>query len=689
MTWRVGVDSGGTFTDVCLFDDISGRVEVWKVSSTPDDPSLGIAQGVSEGAERVGAGAADIGYFGHGTTVATNALIQHRGVRTGLITSDGFRDLLEIGRQKRPELYDLQADKPPVLVARDLRLEVPERMRHDGTVETKLDETAFREAVRKLRQAGVEAVAVSFLYGFVRTEHEETARRILAEEFPEAFACVSHQVAPEFREYERMSTAVVNAYLGPVMRSYIGRLADRLRELGVTATPHLTQSNGGVIGFEQAARLPVRTVLSGPSTGVVAAQAVGRMAGFPDLITFDMGGTSTDVALLQGGACRLASEAVVHGYPIKAPMLDIHTVGAGGGSIAYVDSGGHLKVGPRSAGADPGPVCYARGNTEPTVTDANVVLQTLNPTHLLGGRMQVRRELAGEAIAGLARQLQMNAMMKIDAMETAQGIISVVTANMARAIRVISVQRGHDPRDYTLAAFGGAGPLHAARLARELEIGRVLVPRNPGILCAMGLLLTDLRADFATTRLQTLARAALPEIASAFNHLAGLAEAWFAEEGIEPAARRITRTVDMRYAGQNYELPVPVPEGEANAETLAELGDGFAAAHRRMYGFVAEDEPVQLVTFRVEASGVVSKASFRPQPEGGRDASGAIIARRDIFMPEAGGFVACPVYDRELMRAGNRISGPAIVEQMDATTVVLPAMTARVEPYLNIILEAA
>src|SRR5277367_2082366 len=319
MAWRVGVDYGGTFTDVCLFDEDTGRGEVWKVASTPDDPSRGIVQGFRESVSRVDCPAADVGYFGHGTTVATNALIQHRGVKTGLITTEGFRDLLEIGRQKRPDLYDLQADKPPVLVSRDLRLEVPERVRHDGSVEVPLDEAAFRTAVRRLRDAGVEAVAVCFLYGFVRTAHEEAAARILAEDFPEAFACVSHQVAPEFREFERMSTAVVNAYLGPVMRGYIERLGARLAGLGMVATPHLTQSNGGVIGFEQAARLPVRTVLSGPSTGVV-----GGAAGYADLITFDMGGTSSDVALLQGGVCRMASEAVVHGYPIKAPMLDIH-----------------------------------------------------------------------------------------------------------------------------------------------------------------------------------------------------------------------------------------------------------------------------------------------------------------------------------------------------------------------------
>ncbi|HEY6434502.1 MAG TPA: hydantoinase/oxoprolinase family protein [Acetobacteraceae bacterium] len=681
MAWRIGVDSGGTFTDVCLFDDATGRIEVWKVPSTPDDPSRGIAQSVQEGVRRVDASAAGISYFGHGTTVATNALIQHRGVPTGLITGDGFRDLLEIGRQKRPDLYDLQVDKPPVLVSRDRRWEVPERVRHDGSVETKLDEEAVRHAARQLRQAGVQAVAICFLYGFVRPQHEQLAARIVAEEFPDAFVCTGHEVAPEFREYERMSSAVVNAYLGPVMQGYIRRLGDRLRELGITATPHLTQSNGGVIGFEAAARLPVRTVLSGPSTGVVAAQEVGRMAGLPDLITFDMGGTSTDVALLQNGQCRLASEAVVHGYPIKAPMLDIHTVGAGGGSIAYVDSGGLLKVGPRSAGADPGPVCYGRGNTEPTVTDANLVLQTLNPTHLLGGRMPVRQDLARQAIAGLAERLG------LEVMETAQGIISVVTANMARAIRVISVQRGHDPRDYTLVAFGGAGPLHAARLARELEISRILVPRAPGILCAMGLLLTDLRADFATTRLHTLSPQVLPAVIAAFAALQLQADAWFAAEGIASAARRVSRTADMRYAGQNYELSVPLPDGPINAASLDVLAEGFAAAHSRMYGFTAEEEPVQLVTFRIEATGLVHKAQFQPQPDAGPDAAAAIIGDREVWLPEAGGFVSCPVYDRERLRCGNCIAGPAIVEQMDATTVVLPGMTGRVEPYLNLILE--
>jgi N-methylhydantoinase A len=341
-----------------------------------------------------------------------------------------------------------------------------------------------------------------------------------------------------------------------------------------------------------------------------------------------------------------------------------------------------LKVGPRSCGAFPGPVCYDKGNTEAAVTDANVVLQTLNPTHLLGGRMAVRQDLARAAIARLADQLGMGVM------ETAQGIISVVTANMARAIRVVSVQRGHDPRDYTLAAFGGAGPLHAARLAKELDISRILVPRNPGILCAMGLLLTDLRADFATTRLMTLGRAITPAMEDAFRTLRADADAWFEGEGIAAGSQKITRTVDMRYAGQNYELPISLPDGPVTPASLDHLAEGFAEAHRRMYGFVAEGEAVQLVTFRIEAAGLVRKARFQPQAEAGPDASAAITGRRDMWLPEAGGFVSCPVYDRERLQAGNRIAGPAIVEQMDTTTIVLPGMVAVVEPYMNLILEA-
>ncbi len=680
--WRVGVDSGGTFTDICLVDESSGDVRVWKVPSTPDDPSRAIVGGLVDGLRATTPDSTDaVSYFGHGTTVATNALIQHRGATTGLVTTDGFRDLLEIARQRRPHLYDLQADKPPVLVPRALRIEIPERVRHDGRIETALHEAAARAAVRTLKAAGARSIAVCFLYCYVDPRHEQRVRQIVEEEFPEAFVTCSHEVAPEFREYERLSTVVVNAYLGPVMDGYLARLGPRLTEAGVRVPPHITQSNGGVMSFETARAQPVRTLLSGPATGVVGGLAVGVLAGFRELITFDMGGTSTDVSLIEDARPKFAGEIEVHGHPLKTPALDIHTVGAGGGSIAFIDAGGLLKVGPRSASAVPGPVCYGLGNQEPTVTDANVVLQTLNPRHLLGGRMPIDRARAEAAIARLAGTLG------LDVMATAQGIISVVTANMAKAIRVISVQRGHDPRDYTLVAFGGAGPLHAGRLARELEIPRVLVPRTPGILCALGLLLSDLKTNYALTRLMLLDETSLPRMAETFEELERRARAWFDRDALPPEARALRRTVDMRYAGQNYELPVLVPEGPLNPGDLDELRVRFERAHQQLYGYIAPEEPMQAVTFRLEASGVVRRAEIRAYPATTTDVQDAVVGHRGVWLAETGRFGSCPVYDREKLGPGHVVPGPAIVEQMDATTLLLPGQTATVDPWLNLIVE--
>jgi N-methylhydantoinase A len=681
MAWRIGIDSGGTFTDVCLFEETSGRVEIWKVPSTPQDPSGGIALGLQEGLRLVGGEGSDVSFLGHGTTVATNALIELRGSKTGLIVTGGFRDLLEIGRQRRPSLYDTNADKPAVLVSRDLRIEVAERLTPTGAVATPLDEDDVRNAAKALKAADVQAIAICFLYGFVDPRHEILAKRIITEICPDAFISTSHEVAPEFREFERLSTTVVNGYLGPTMRDYIVRLQDRLCELGIFSTPKITQSNGGVIGFDTAARMPARTLLSGPSTGVVAAQVIGQAAGFNNLITFDVGGTSSDVALLQNGVCGISLDVSVHGYPIKAPMLDIHTVGAGGGSIAYVDSGGLLKVGPRSAGADPGPVCYGRGNDEPTVTDANVVLQTLNPASLLGGRMVVQRQLALTAVEKLAAKIGM------DVFETAQGIISVVTANMAKAIRVISVQRGYDPRDYTLFAFGGAGPLHAARLAAELEMPRVIVPRTPGALCALGLLLTDLRADFAISRLLPLVPQALPEIAAGFQRLHDQATEWFEQEGIADDRRVLMLSADMRYAGQNYELGIPIDNDALQQGQIRSLAAAFDAAHQQRFGFIAAADTIQITTLRVEASGIVPKARFDAASPPSTDSQFAPIDARDVYFPEIGGFVSTSVYDRLELPAGAVIRGPAVIEQMDATTLILPDLVATVDRHLNLILE--
>jgi len=685
MVWRIGVDSGGTFTDICLFHETTGEVVIWKVSSTSDDPSRAIIEGIAEAMAHVGAGPEDVSFLGHGTTVATNALIQGKGVKTGLITTKGFSDLLEIGRQKRPHLYDTQTEKPPLLVPRHLRIGIGERILTDGRVETPLDEEELRQAARFFRQQEIEAVAVCFLYSFLKPDHEIRAGEILAQELPNIFLTLSHKVAPEFREFERMSTAVVNASLGPVMRNYVKALERKIAGLGIKIDAQLTQSNGGVMGFETAADLPVRTVLSGPSTGVVAAQVLGSVAGYDNLITFDMGGTSTDVALLTQGVCQTVSESVVHGYPLKAPMLDIHTVGAGGGSIAYIDHGGFMKVGPRSAGANPGPACYDLGNREATVTDANVLLQTQNPQSLLGSRMSINQDLSRQAIELLAGQLGMGLY------ETANGILDIVTANMAKAIRVISVQRGYDPREYALVAFGGAGPVHAVRLARELGMSKVLVPLTPGVLCALGLLMTDLRTDFSMTRMVLMEEAHPALIQSFFDGLAAQAQQWFEREKIEPSRRLVSQVIDVRYAGQNYELPVTLPAGPLTSQSLQCVRQGFLDAHKQRYGFIAEGEAIQMVTFRLIAHGLVNKAQLRtalPQEKAqGIDASAAIVGSRQVWMPEAGDFVTTTLYDRAKLSVGNIIKGPAIIDQMDSTCLLPPDCSARVDSHLNLVLE--
>lgn len=681
-TLRIGADTGGTFTDISIYDTATRELVVWKVSSTTSDPSEAIAAGIAEGLAAYGRRPDEVAYVGHGTTVATNALITGRFARTGMITTAGFRDVIEIRRQMRPDLYDLQQVKPQVLAPRDLRLEVPERVDFDGSVRVPLDQEAVRAAARRLGEANVGAVAIGFLFGYLYPAHEEAAARILAEELPGVFVSTSSGVAPEYREFERFSTTVVNAALGPVMQGYLDRLRPRLIALGIAPEPRLTQSNGGVISAAEAAVFPVRTVLSGPAAGVMGALEIGRAAGMPDLITFDMGGTSSDVALIDRGRPQMANDAVVHGHPIKVPMLDIHAVGAGGGSIAWIDSGGHLKVGPQSAGAVPGPVCYGKGAVEPTVTDANVVLQVLNPTHLLGGRLPIEQAAARAAIQGLAERLGLGVM------ETAQGILSVATANMAKAIRVVSVERGYDPRDYVLMAFGGAGPLHAARLARELEMRRVLVPRNPGILCSMGLLLTDLKTQFSAGRMVPLDPEGRAVLAETVAGLEAQAQAWFTAHDLTRGERATARSMDMRYRGQAFELPVDCPDGPVTPELLETLRARFEEAHQQVYGYTLPDQSIDVIAVRVVATGHVDKAELVSAPLSG-SAADARIGSRDVWMPELGGFVACPLYDRAHLHPGNCITGPAIVEQFDSTTLVLAGQHATVDPYLNLIIEEA
>ena len=678
MTIRVGVDAGGTFTDLCLMDQ-NGAIAIYKLASTPTDPSEAIIEGVIRLLKLAGTEPRAVSYLGHGTTVATNTLLEGNGARVGLITTEGFRDLLELGRQRRPDLYDLQVDKPTPLVRRALRYEVPERVLPNGDVLRPLDLDAVREALRRLRSAGTEALAVCFLYSYLRPEHEDMVAAIAREELPDIFISLSHEVLAEFREYERFSTTVVNSFVGPRMSRYIRQLRERLRRVGVRVEPYITQSNGGLISPEVAAELPVRSVLSGPAAGVVGAVSVANAAGFTDIITFDMGGTSTDVALVTGGKPSLKMEQEVAGYPIRTPMLDIHTVGAGGGSIAWIDSGGHVKVGPRSAGADPGPACYGKGGRDATVTDANVTLGLLSREALLGGRMPIDAAAADRAVDALAARLRLSREV------VAQGIIALATASMARAIRVISVERGYDPRDYTLVAFGGAGPLHAARLARELDIPRVLVPPIPGILCAYGLLTADLRVDFSRTHPASLTPEALPGIQHTFAELLEQAERWFVLEGIPETRRRLRRVADMRYVGQNYELSVELPSRFLTAEDVPVVLEAFHKAHDFAYGYAAEGEPVQVVTLRLEATGIVPKPLPQRVPPGA-SIEDARIGTRYAYLPENGGWGAVPLYDRSRLGAGLCLPGPAIVEQMDSTVLVLPGQRADVDDYGNVIL---
>lgn len=681
--FRVGVDAGGTFTDICAIDASTGQLFTHKVSSTPTDPSNAVVQGVAELLTSLaGAEWADrVEFFAHGSTVATNALLEKKGAKTALITTAGFRDLLEIARQRRPSLYDLTARKPETLVKRRHRFEVVERLDYSGNTLRELDEAEVRSVVEHLAGQDLDAVAICFLYSYVDPKNEQFVADILAEIAPHLFVSTSHEVIPEFREYERMSTTVLNSYVGPVVSKYLENLRTKVRDLGVATDVHITQSNGGIISLETAKSQPARMMLSGPSTGLVAATHIGSLIDEPNMITFDMGGTSTDAALIHDGKLTLAQDSEVDGYPLRTPMLDITTVGAGGGSIAWIDSGGALKVGPQSAGADPGPACYGRQDEHASVTDANVVLQTQNPKHLLGGRLPIDAAASRTAVGRLADKLN------LDVEYVADGIIRVVTANMAKAIRVISVQRGHDPRDYVLTAFGGAGPLHAARLARELSIPKIIVPPAPGVMCAYGLMVTDLRTDLSLTKIVDLHPSRRGEIEAAVDYLTTEATRWFERESIAESDRQLAITADMRYAGQNYEISVEMGTDSIDDSAIASILGKFEAAHQALYGYTVPDAVVQAVTFRSAATGKVVQAATHAADSLDPVASGGQVGSRPVYFGAAEGRVDTPIYDRAELVAGQQITGPAVIEQMDSTTVVLPGQHAHIDAFANIVIE--
>ncbi len=674
--YRVTVDTGGTFSDFVYLNEASGEVTIAKVASTPDDPSRAIIQGV-EGLLAQGVAPQDVSFFCHGTTVGTNALLEGKGARTGLLVTEGFRGIYPVGEQSRPygpAIFDVMFDRPEVLVPQSRTGEVRERVDFRGRVLRPLDEAALRDTVRALRAQGVESIAVCLLFSFLHPEHEARVGAIVAEEMPDASVSLSSDVLPQIREYFRLSTTVINAYLQPILARYIAQLEARLAGARIT-TPqkYIMQSNGGMSTFAAAARKAVTTVLSGPAGGVTAGAYACRMTGFQNIITFDMGGTSCDVALIRDGDPFVASRGKIEGRDVAVPMLDINTVSAGGGTIARVDRFGTLQVGPQSAGAMPGPACYGRGGTEPTITDCNLLLGLLSPDNFLGGRMRLDAAAARAAVDSVARPL------KMDGAAAAEGIVRIIDVKMAEAIKAISTMRGHDLRDFMLLAFGGAGPVHAARIARDLGMAGVIVPLYPGVYSAIGLVMSDVKHDYVQSKMDEIAALAAADVEQMFARLAAHAVADLRADGFADAQIGIERAVDMRYAGQGYEITIACDA----AIDLARLRAAFDARHQAMFGHNAPDEPVEIVSYRVRGVGKVSPVAM---PRFARAGTSLADARRETRRVRFdGATIDCPVYQREKLDVGLSFAGPAVLDQLDCTTVICPGQVARVDEWKNLI----
>ena len=660
-TVRIGVDTGGTFTDFVILE--RGRLSVKKLLSTPRNPSLAILEGVPEFLDR------DIPVeIIHGTTVATNALIERKGGRIALVTTRGFEDILLIGRQVRKRLYSLRGEDRRPLLPRSLCLGIEERTAAGGTVEKSPRRRELERLYKKLKAAGVEAVALSFLNSYANPANEMAAAAVL--EGRGLLLSVSSRLLPEHREYERTAATAVNAYLMSVLDHYLASLETGTRG----ANLRIMQSNEGTISTVKARREPIRTALSGPAGGAVAAAAIGRSAGIPDIISFDMGGTSTDVSLIDG-RIRRTQENVIGDFPVRIPMIDIHTVGAGGGSIAILDSGGSLRVGPESAGADPGPACYGRGDL-PTVTDANLLCGRLDPDFFLGGAMKIDPERSRRAIARLARR------MRKSPVETALGIIGIANANMEKAIRVISIERGHDPRRFALFSFGGAGGMHAAEMASDLHMPRVIVPRRAGVLSALGLLLADAIKDYSRSLLAPLAELSPRLTARILDELARLALREMREDGFPKSRVRFSASLDMRYLGQSYEITVPWrPDGW----DAARLASNFRSEHRRLYSYDHPDKPVEVVAIRLKAVVPTPPLRWKREPEGPASPKQALLKRQPIVYGKRSWDGA--VYSRSLLRAGNRIDGPALVIDPESTSFIPPGFRGRLDRLGNLIID--
>ena len=686
MSITIGIDIGGTFTDVVSLDDDSGELRYTKVNSTPPRLVDGFMRGADRVRELASASFADVSRIAHGTTIGTNAILEARGSAIGILTTRGFEDVLTIGRQKRSDMYDvfIEPETPVFLAPRRRIIGIEERVYPDGAVDVPLNEAQVLEAVDALVTGhGVEAIAVCYLFSFANAAHEERTRDIILGAYPDLRVSLSSELDPRFREYERLCLTAFDAYLRPVLERYIREVKDSLSESNVQARLHIIHSRGGITSDETILSNTVSTVLSGPAAGVIGGVHAGKLSNLTDLITLDMGGTSCDISLVDKGKPVLSGEGKIAKYPLRQPMLDINTIGAGGGSIAWVDGSGALRVGPRSAGASPGPAAYGMGGAEPTVTDASLLLGYLDPDFFAGGSMRLSVERAQEAV-----RTRVAGPLGIDLLDAAHGIHTIVNNHMADEVRLVSVFRGYDPRNFSLVALGGAGPVHVGRLARQTNIGKALVPLNPGVLSAFGLLVANLEHERARTYRVRAVDAVPSDLQRVFDDLEAACRVQMDRDAAPGRPVDAARSVEVRYVGQSYELEVPIAADVVDEAAMARVIEDFHTFHERVYGHRDSDELVELVTFRV----VLSQAPGRaPGGAGLQTAHGTPSPRttRKAYFPEAGGLVDTPVYDRDALGAGAVLPGPAIVQQLDTTTVIYPESSASIDAHGNLIIEVS
>ncbi|MER2192162.1 MAG: hydantoinase/oxoprolinase family protein [Solibacillus sp.] len=667
---RLAIDVGGTFTDVFVFDETTGEIFVTKTSSTPSNPEQGILDGITKANLK----GEDIKVFSHGTTVGTNALIERKLPKTALITTKGFRDITEIRRGTKEDIWDTYKDTAKPYIQRRDRFEVTERTDYEGNILETIDEQEVRDLARKLKRRQTESVAICFVNAYVNGENEAKVKAIIQEEMPDVYVCISSEVLPEIFEHERMSTTIINAVLGPIMSKYINKLGDEMKERGYEDDILVLHSGGGVMTSSTVPRYAARLASSGIAAGAIASKHIAKLCGFNNAIGLDMGGTSTDISLMYDGDIRITKDwSIEYGYPIGFPSIEILTIGAGGGSLAWKDAGGSLRNGPQSAGAVPGPACYSRGGVEPTNSDANLVLGRLG-VNLLDGSMQLDKAKARDAVQKIAEKFDYTVE------EAANAIIEVANANMSDAVRLISVRRGYDPRDFALVAFGGAGPLHGAHLAKELNIPTIIIPPHPGVAAAMGCLLVDVRHDISKTYVKRVTDVSVEELMQQFAGMKKEAEGLLKEEGVDEAHSTLMNYIDLRYKGQWRSLAVPVAD---DITTLDQVLEGFHNEHKREFAYSDPSQPVEIYGLRVTAIGTVPKPEF-PSYEPTGDLQQALKEEREVYFD--GEYLPAKVYNREKIPVLSEIKGPAIVDQLDTTTVIPPNFTAKVDLYKNIII---